>query len=69
MEIRCGHCSQFVGEVHEPVRFVGMFEDPKDRLCLPEPRSTWRCGKCGWATIFRPERGRREQIETKGHPT
>jgi len=53
-QLRCHHCSQWVGESSIPLEFFGMFKHPRDCALVEEPRSTYRCKSCGWVTVFRP---------------
>lgn len=52
-DLRCHHCSQWIGESPEPLEFVGLFKNPRDREMVSVPRVSYRCGKCGWLNVFR----------------
>jgi hypothetical protein len=67
-ELRCHHCSSWLGESREPLKHRGSFETPRDREVLPEPRDSWRCKGCGWVNVFRPytrDEVARSMIEVK----
>lgn len=52
--LRCHNCTAFVGEARQPMEMVGVFRRPHERERIEGPRDTWRCGKCGWTTVFQP---------------
>lgn len=64
---RCHHCSQWVGESPDPLTFVGMFKDPRERTMIAAPRLTFRCGKCGWVSVFQRAAKSWRQVEVKEH--
>jgi len=69
-ELRCHHCTQWLGETSRSLVFVGMFKDPRQRERVSEPRDTWRCKSCGWANVFHEQanavtRDYRTEIELK----
>jgi hypothetical protein len=53
VQLHCHHCTHWLGESGEPVIFVGMFKEPRDRAHVEEPRDTYRCGSCRWVNVFR----------------
>jgi hypothetical protein len=69
-ELRCHHCTQWLGETSRSLAFVGMFKDPRQRERVAAPRDTWRCKSCGWANVFQaPDtapRQWRDGIDLKG---
>jgi len=52
VELRCHHCTQWLGETSHSLVFVGMFKAPQDRHRVPAPRDTYRCKGCGWVNVF-----------------
>lgn len=71
-QLHCHYCTHWLGESSESVQFVGMFQRPKDREKVPEPRDTYRCGSCRWVNVFRRMEGRssvdwqRMELKTAG---
>jgi phage FluMu protein Com len=53
-QLRCHHCSHWVGESSSPVEFAGMFRSLRDRVFVEEPRTTFQCRHCKWVNVFRP---------------
>lgn len=52
-DLRCHRCSYWIGESAEPMEFVGLFKDKRDRDQVQSPRATYQCKHCGWVNIFR----------------
>ena len=52
VELRCHHCTQWLGETSRSLVFVGMFKSPQDRQRVDGPRDTYRCKGCGWVNVF-----------------
>lgn len=53
-QLRCHHCSSWIGEAQQAMQLVGVFKSPRDRERIEGPRDTWRCKGCGWVNVFHP---------------
>jgi hypothetical protein len=68
-DLRCHRCSAWIGEARESMELVGLFQKPRDREHIPEPRDAWRCKGCGWVNVFKPAEkpaASWRTVETKG---
>jgi hypothetical protein len=52
IEVRCHHCSKFVGESAVRLKLVGVVESRELREKMDADRFSWLC-KCGWTTVFK----------------
>lgn len=52
IEIRCHHCSHFLGEADRPLELVAIVKTRAMRDAIAPPRQSWKC-KCGWTSVFR----------------
>ena len=72
VQLHCHHCQRWLGESSDPLTFVGMFKDPRERERVGGPRDTYRCKSCGWANVFQTAQGAvrewRPGIELKTDP-
>lgn len=54
VQLRCHHCTQWLGETSQSLSFTGMFHAPQDREWVEGQRDTYRCKGCGWVNVFKP---------------
>jgi hypothetical protein len=52
MDLRCHHCSHWLGETFIDLRPAAVCENPQDRTQIAPPRFTWRCPSCKWVTVL-----------------
>ncbi len=65
VELRCHHCTQWLGETSRSLVFVGMFRDPRQRDRVEGARDSYRCKGCGWLNIFQAATRDYRAIEIK----